>query len=232
MTDLHHLAGAYALDALDADERRAFEAHYPGCEICAADVAAHREVAADLASLPAAAPPPEMRSDVLRRIDDTRQVSPIESPVGISPPRWLPLAAAAVLLLAVGALVVAVRQGSDDDIEAEIARLVASPDAELLGLDTDEPGTLTVVWSEAEGRAAVVGTGVVGVADDERYALWLLDDSGARPAGLFAPDDAGAVRTVVDLTGPPGGWGVTVEPASGSPRPTGEILYVAEVTSA
>ena len=27
--DIHHLAAAYALDALDSHERAAFEAHYP-----------------------------------------------------------------------------------------------------------------------------------------------------------------------------------------------------------
>ena len=36
--DLHHLAGAYTLDALDDDERRAFEEHYPTCDICRAEV--------------------------------------------------------------------------------------------------------------------------------------------------------------------------------------------------
>jgi anti-sigma-K factor RskA len=37
--DLHELLAAYALDALDADERRAFEEHLAGCEPCRADLA-------------------------------------------------------------------------------------------------------------------------------------------------------------------------------------------------
>ncbi|MDH3707922.1 MAG: anti-sigma factor, partial [Acidimicrobiia bacterium] len=213
MSDLHHLGGAYALDALSPEERRAFEAHYPDCEICTADVDAYREVVAHLATATAEEPPASLRGDVLDRIGRTRQVSPLEPSRTPARPRWLPLAAAAVLLLAVGALVVAVSRGTADDTDDELAQLVAAPDAELLTLDTDEPGTLTVVWSEATSRAAVVGSDVVGVGGDQRYALWLLDDAGAQPAGLFAPDDQGDVRAVVDLGGRPSGWGVTIEPS-------------------
>jgi len=231
VSELHHLASAYALDALGPDERRAFEAHYPNCEICTTDVADHREVAGQLAHATAEEPPARLRTDVLDQIAGTRQVSPVEPRPLRTRPRWLPLAAAAVLLLAVGALVVAVNRGSTGN-EDEIAQLVAAPDAELLTLDTEQTGSLTVVWSEQTGRVAVVGAEVAAVRSDQRYALWLLDDDGAQPAGLFTPDDDGQVRTVTDLGGPPRGWGVTIEPEGGSPQPTGEILYLGEVTRA
>ena len=47
--DIHHLAAAYALDALDARERAAFEAHYPSCEVCRADVLEFRSTLAVVA---------------------------------------------------------------------------------------------------------------------------------------------------------------------------------------
>ena len=56
--DLHHLAAAYALDALDESQRAEFEAHYPTCEICSAEVAEFRDVAATLAAAEAVEPPP------------------------------------------------------------------------------------------------------------------------------------------------------------------------------
>ena len=46
---LHELAAGYALDALDDDERAAFEQHLAECEQCAADVRGFRETAALLA---------------------------------------------------------------------------------------------------------------------------------------------------------------------------------------
>jgi anti-sigma factor RsiW len=45
----HELSAAYALDALDADELRAYEAHLAGCERCREDVASFRETASALA---------------------------------------------------------------------------------------------------------------------------------------------------------------------------------------
>ena len=36
--DLHHLSGAYAVDALDRDERDAFEHHLSVCDACRAEV--------------------------------------------------------------------------------------------------------------------------------------------------------------------------------------------------
>lgn len=87
--DLHHLAAAYALDALDAAERAAFEAHYPTCEICADEVTGFRATAAVLAEGVAepptaasaagssAAVPASVKADVMAAVARTRQISPL-----------------------------------------------------------------------------------------------------------------------------------------------------------
>ena len=46
--DVHRLAAAYALDALDPGERNRFEAHIGNCSDCRADVVGFRETAAQL----------------------------------------------------------------------------------------------------------------------------------------------------------------------------------------
>lgn len=51
------LLGAYALDAVDSDERDTLEAHVAGCGWCQAEVMEHREVAALLTSSLAVPPP-------------------------------------------------------------------------------------------------------------------------------------------------------------------------------
>ena len=48
--EVAELLGAYALDAVDADEAAAIEAHAAGCPRCAAELSQHREVAALLAN--------------------------------------------------------------------------------------------------------------------------------------------------------------------------------------
>src|SRR5579862_3782979 len=44
--EFQELLGAYALDAVDDDERRVLEEHLRGCAACREEVAEHREVAA------------------------------------------------------------------------------------------------------------------------------------------------------------------------------------------
>ena len=62
MTDeLNVLAGAYALDALDDDERAVFEEHLKTCERCADEVAGLRLTAAELSHTTETAPPAQLR---------------------------------------------------------------------------------------------------------------------------------------------------------------------------
>ena len=61
MTEFHDdftdLLGAYALDAVDPEERQRLDAHLHACPWCAAEVAEHREVAAFLSHSGTDAPP-------------------------------------------------------------------------------------------------------------------------------------------------------------------------------
>ncbi len=66
--DLHHLSGAYALDALDDGERALFEQHLAGCADCRAEVAELSAAAHSLAALTEEAPPPALRASVLSGI--------------------------------------------------------------------------------------------------------------------------------------------------------------------
>ena len=70
------LAAPYALDALDGEERAAFEAHVVGCVLCQAEVASFRDVAARLAAAaPDASPAPSLRRRVLAVARRPRQLA-------------------------------------------------------------------------------------------------------------------------------------------------------------
>jgi anti-sigma factor RsiW len=75
--EIHHLGAAYALDALDERERTAYEAHFGTCDICRTDVREYRATAAELASLTATQPPPDVKARVMSEIATTRQLSPL-----------------------------------------------------------------------------------------------------------------------------------------------------------
>lgn len=84
--DTHALAGAYAVNAVTDDERRSFETHLEQCADCRAEVAELRAAAATLASDVELAPPPALRASILSAVSQTRQLSPLETPISTSTP--------------------------------------------------------------------------------------------------------------------------------------------------
>jgi len=236
-TELHHLAGAYALDALDADERRRFEAHYPTCAFCNDEVHDYRETATMLGAAVSSPPSPELRSRVLEEISRTRQIAPqvpdrvvelaARRRVNLSWSSALVGVAAALLVALIG--VVALRGGPVAGPDGELVELLAAGDTTVAALPGDDAGTgtVSVIWSANRNAVAVVATDLAALGEDQTYALWALDDDGvATPSLLFDPDDDGAVTALGDLDTEPARWGITVEPDGGSPAPTGDILYL------
>lgn len=83
--DLHHLSGAYAVDALDEAERASFEQHLAVCADCRAEVAELTATAHSLASLSEATPPPSLRASVLSGIAQVRPLPPVDGDAGALP---------------------------------------------------------------------------------------------------------------------------------------------------
>ena len=233
-SDLHHLAGAYALDALDPDERAAFEAHYPTCDVCRADVGDHRETAAVLAAAIASPPPDALKERVMAEVAATRQISPLlpDRVVDLAERRrargrraGAAAAVAALVVAVVGVASIAFRADDSDDLEA----VLAAPDAVVATLDGDA-GTLQLVWSAERDQVALLGRGLPAAAPGQAYALWFLLADGVAPAGLFVPDETGSLRSVLDVDDLQGnGFGVTIEPAGGSDQPTTPVIYSATI---
>lgn len=231
--DLHHLAAAYALDALDDLERREFEAHYPSCSICSTEVADYRETAAHLAEVSATAPPDDLKAKLMAEISQTRQIAPIVTERAIDlarrrgphepRQRIFALAAAAVVAVVgfIGGLQFS-RSGGDID------SVLLAADAITLSLE-GETGDARVVWSESEDRAVLIASGLGDPGEDSAYELWLIDAEGASPTGLFVPDDDGDITVELALNGrTPSAWGITIEPDTGSIQPTGPLLLTGE----
>jgi anti-sigma-K factor RskA len=82
--DLHHLSGAYAVDALDEAERESFERHLTQCPDCRAEVAELSDTAHLLSSLTEATPPPALRDSVLQGITRVRPLPPLVDQGGTS----------------------------------------------------------------------------------------------------------------------------------------------------
>jgi anti-sigma factor RsiW len=75
--DAHDLTAAYALDALDREEREAFRRHCADCPGCAGETARQQEAATWLALAAARTPPTPLKVRVLAEAARTPQLPPV-----------------------------------------------------------------------------------------------------------------------------------------------------------
>ncbi|HEU4422889.1 MAG TPA: anti-sigma factor [Pilimelia sp.] len=233
-TDIHALAGAYVLDALDDIERAAFGRHLAECETCAVEVVELRETTARLADLTWATPPPRLREQVLAQVSRTRQVTPGKGGrEGQAPTRWRRWTAAAVaagiLTAGAGAVTYAiqeqrVREQREEVVKAraETARIeavLAAPDARLRAETHPGSGRVTLVVSDSLDSGVAVLAGLPDPGRDKAYQLWKIGEGDPVQAGVLPPGASGGTRLVSGLRDV-AEFGVSLEPAGGSPQPT------------
>lgn len=237
--DQHALTGAYAVDALDADERARFEAHLATCADCREEVASLQEAAALLGTDPVE-PPSSVRDSILAGIASIRPLPPETTPVApvgrdeLAARRTrrslaqrlartpLLVAAAAVLLLAVGTALV--RPWADDAPDREevsaIDRVLTAADATSVVQEFPDGARATVTVSRSEGRAVIQTTDMALAPEGKVYELWLQQPNGAMvPAGLM-PDEADNEVLLEGDASSAKAVGITIEPDGGSELPT------------
>ncbi len=241
--ELHALAAAYALDALDeGTEQQRFRRHLRRCRACTAQVRGFQEVATALALAAAVEPPPELRERVLAAVGSTRQLPPevARRPrfrgwlPGIPAGGWLPrlaMATAAAAIAAVVALSIAWSNTEQQLTAARtqgqaIAAVLAAPDLRTVTGPVATGGLATVVFSGRRRELVVSATGLAALPAGKTYELWLIgptpaSGSAARRAGLLPAAVSGATTPVLAaglLSGDK--LGLTVEPAGGTSQPT------------
>jgi anti-sigma-K factor RskA len=95
------------------------------------------------------------------------------------------------------------------------------------------PGRARVLLDAQSGEAAVVLAGVPPLEPGKTYELWAIRGKNApEPAGLLAVADAsGAALHVAPIKAPSEvtAFAVSIEPAGGSPSPTGPVVLVGAV---
>ena len=202
--ELHDLAAAYALNALDPEDRWTYERHLDSCERCREDVAALREGAAQLAyAAEGPEPRPELRERILQAAREERP-----GPVVPLRRRWIfPATALAAVAASIAAIGLGLWANSLRD-QVERQRIVTMNGA---------PGQLVVSGADASLVSCLEETPA-----GKTYEAWVIRDRVPRPAGLFR----GGCSTV-ELTRPVrrgDSVAVTIEAAGGSNAPTGDIL--------
>lgn len=189
---LHDLTAAYALDALDYEDARAYEAHLARCERCRDELASLSEAATALAfAAESPPPPPELRARILQEASRERSnVVPLR-------PRWVaPLAAAAAVAacaaIALGLWAASLAGKLESRNEAlarqnQVAEILASPGARKVSFAR---GTLVV---DPDGRAALVVRDLRAARPGKTYEAWVAAGGAPEAAGLFEGGRAVAI---------------------------------------
>jgi anti-sigma-K factor RskA len=227
--DLRDQIPAYALDSLDAAEAADLALHLEGCPTCRDELVAFRAVV-DALALAArdADPSPTVRRRLLATAAADRAARTAR-PRGRSifrPARraWAVYALAALAIVLVGGLLW---------VTFGAAGGLRSPRAVILNPTEDAPGASGELQFSRDSRAATLTVvGLPVLPDAQQYQLWLVRD-GVRDSGaIFSVNENGWAETPVTLLYPAADYerfGITIEPAGGSPGPTGEgVLRSAE----
>jgi hypothetical protein len=238
--DIQELLGAFALDAVDDDERDVIEAHLAGCPRCRAEVEGHRETAALLAHSGVRAP-----EGVWDRIAETLDEAPPALDLArIAPPadeleeqrqskavpRSISLRVAAATMAAAAAitLFLGVALGRNDngrldrleqlarDIEKGVVAkaayvALASPDAEKVELASADGKPMAQVVRLPDGTGYLVPTSLGPPAAGRVYQLWAVRSDAKISLGVLGAAEVAAFR----MTGPVVAFAVTEEKAGG-----------------
>jgi anti-sigma-K factor RskA len=226
------LIPAYALGALDADERTVFEAQLAADDTEAQELLAQYLAMADtlVLTVPARPAPAHLGDDLRQRLAAQKSTQPAAHTVQRWPLRWL-AAAAAILAIAIG-LGWAVTQFMPSDTETpagalyedlttrgNIVRVAVSPSDDFQAI------TGELVADPETNTAVIQVRNLPELESDQTFQLWIRNTSTEEliNGGLFrgsAEDDA--TYFVLPLDQPFANYqsfGFSLEPAEGSPFP-------------
>jgi hypothetical protein len=236
--EIAELLGAYALDAVEPDERRLVEDHLRDCPRCRDEVEQHRDVAAHLAF--AGEPAPE---GLWARVAAGLEAGPGPSELGrLYPLRrrgstrpWMArsvMAAAAVIVVLVAALGWQVHRQDDRVTGIQAALGTKGLDSAVEGALVDPQATRFALTSvdrrlrlqaviEPDGTGFLVpssGAGLPPLPSSETYQLWAL--TGGRPVSVGLLGSRPGV-VAFQVSGPTmDELAITAEKAGGAIQPT------------
>lgn len=237
------LLPAYALGSLDPEELAQVEAHLANCSACQAEVASYSAVAGRLAwGTPEVEVPEGLRQRVLERARQPGNNLTLGRHTNeglltrlrrlLMAPWWRPVVAGLVLLLLLSNFYFLQRLRQ---VESQLAAVQAASLATIHLKGTEAaPDARGVIVIGRDGRtASLVVDGLPALGPEQQYQLWLVQGEERDSGAVFSVDEAGYTITPIQATQALltyTRFGVTIEPAGGSPGPTGEgVLRLAGV---
>jgi len=226
---------AYALDCLDEEEAFQVEAHMTVCAACRAELEAYKATAAHLGlAAPQVQPPARLKASILRSLAPQNGQVQTRQKIG-APEFWIRLYRWLVssvrnsgpIWVGVGLLLIIALAASNVVLYRQVQGLRQSSEFHLVALKgtSNAPNASGIMVISHEGMAGTLivdGLPVLGQA--HQYQLWLMKDGKRTSGGLFYVGQGGYGFLSVQSPGSLlnfSSFGITVEPAGGSPGPTG-----------
>ncbi len=228
-SELLDLIPAYALEALEPDEKRQVEALLKTDAEAQQLLAEYQDITTNLIlATPARRAPAHLQSDLRQRLVANRPQGQA-STLLIRPERrrmsiWVPLLAAAAVIAIVFGVIAYLNSNPAEDLYNKIK---AMPGYKTMQIPTGDPNAPAgEMVASPDGTQAVIRlVHMPTLQSDSTFQLWLINDSGPQSGGLFSFKQADATyyvvvpldsKNVMDFKA----YGVSVEPANGSDAPT------------
>lgn len=231
------LLAGYALDALDLGERTQVESHLEGCPQCQQALVDYQAVSEGLLfAMPPKEPPAYLRTRLLKATIPVTAQRDWLARLRNWKPRILQVSAIAVVLFWV-VLNVTLLQNTNRMLRANQSlsqqneayqtafSLLTYPDSKVAVIENENING-TLVYEPDSDLAVLSVRGLEKLPTDQDYQVWLIEpDQNRINGGVFKPDSPEGYISFV-IHSPKAmdsfiGIGVTIEPAGGSPGPTG-----------
>jgi anti-sigma-K factor RskA len=227
-SDMNDLLGAFALDAVDADERGRVEQHLAVDPVARAEVDEMRETAAVLASLPRddEGAPDGLWERIAGAIGEPEAAAPAPAPIPITrakrvaavPARvFVPLVAAAAIVIALLTIQLTTRAPNSAGNVAAAYRHAVSSGATTANLEVSGSHTVAAqIALQDDGTGYLRNQALAPLPSGQTYQLWAIVKNGAAVSAISAGvlgRDPGAVA--FHVASRPNSFAVTVERVPG-----------------
>jgi anti-sigma-K factor RskA len=154
-------------------------------------------------------------------------------------PFWVPHALTAALMLVIVLQIVHIFT-LNSQIHAMNDMLVRESDSlamislRLNSFEARDPAyqaaRIAVAWDATQHQGVITAQNLPAPAAGYNYQLWVLDPGALTPfnAGLIHTEKPSSIFKVPALSTVSPGFAISLEPAGGSPEPTGSILFAVE----
>ncbi len=235
------LLAAYALGILEEDEFRMVREHLEHCSICQREYEIYNETVAQIVDISKqSVPASDLKEKVLHRVTQAgkSQTFKVSEPIAEKAGFWETLrnfmlqpaslvfgVISLTLIFFLGFNLISLRQQVNSLQEQVSNNYMHVVRLEGTSLAPQTSGYVMVFAGEEYGSLAVTNAPLLD--DGQQYQIWMIQDGVRTSGGVFSVNEAGYGNLMVSAEQPLDtfqSFGITIEPAGGSPQPTGDKI--------